>query len=138
MLGPGEGKDEGADHGDLPAGFRELLGIELDDEEPGAARLRLAAESRHLNPAGTVHGGAIATLVDTAMGQAVATELGDQMPVTVEIKINYLEAGREGVLVATARVHKRGKRFTVLEAEVTQQETGDLVAFGTGTFTTIG
>jgi len=138
VTGPRAGREDGTGRSGLTAGFRELLGIELDVEEPGAARLTLEAAARHLNPAGTVHGGAIATLVDTAMGQAVATELGDQVPVTVEIKINYLEPGREGTLVATARVHKRGRRFTVLEAEVTQQETGDLVAFGTGTFTTIG
>lgn len=119
-------------------GFRELLGIDLEAASGGEARLRLLASPEHLNPAGTVHGGAIATLVDTAMGEAVATQAGDELPVTIEIKINYLEPGHEGVLVATARTHRKGKRFTVLEAEVVQEDGGELIAYATGTFTTVG
>ncbi len=120
-------------------GFKELLGIEVVQAEEGTASLRLEVSARHLNPYGTVHGGALATLVDSAMGEAVRNSAGDEeAPVTVEMKINYPEAGKEGVLLATARVHKDGRRFTVLEADVTQEEDGTLVAFATGTFTTIG
>ena len=39
--------------------------------------------------------------------------------------------------MATARVHKKGRQLTVLEAEVIQESDGTVVAFGTGTFTTI-
>ncbi len=120
------------------SGFRELLGIEVDKTVEGEARLRFEAGDAHLNPSGTVHGGAVATLVDTAMGEAVATTADGQTPVTVEIKVNYLEPGRPGVLIATARVHKQGKRFTVVEAEVVQEDGGDLITFATGTFTTVG
>ena len=120
------------------SGFKGLLGIEAEATERGAARLRMEAGADHLNPHGTVHGGAIATLVDCAMGEAVQTTESEEAPVTIEMKVNYLEPGREGVLLATARVHKKGKSFTVLEAEVTQESDGTLVAFATGTFTTIG
>ena len=120
------------------SGFKELLGIEADVMESGSARLRMNATDRHLNPHGTVHGGAIATLVDVAMGEAVSTLEDEEAPVTIEMKVNYLEPGKEGVLLATARVHKKGKRFTVLEAEVIQEADDTLVAFATGTFTTIG
>ncbi len=122
----------------MPA-FRELLGIELVSAEEGMARLMLQAEERHLNPGGTVHGGAIATLLDTAMGTAVATTTGGgEIPVTVEMKVNYLEPGQQGMLAATARIHKRGRRFTVLEADVVQEENGEVIAYATGTFTTVG
>ena len=94
------------------AGFRELLKIEVDDRMEDGARLKLRATSEHLNPGGSVHGGAIATLIDTAMGEAVATSPDRDIPVTLEIKLNYLEPAGPGVLIATARVHKRGKRFT--------------------------
>jgi uncharacterized protein (TIGR00369 family) len=55
--------------------------------------------------------------------------------VTIEIKVNYLEAGEPGTVRAVSTVRRRGSRFTVLEAEVTQ---GDRVlAFATGSFTTV-
>jgi len=96
----------------------------------------MVADERHLNPGGTVHGGALATLIDIAMGAAVfAGGDDDERPVTIEMKVNYLEGGEPGRLQAVAKVRRRGSRFTVLEAEVVQ---GDRVlAFGTGSFTTI-
>lgn len=118
--------------------FRELLGIDIDERGDGRAKLLFRADEEHLNDGGIVHGGAIATLADCAMGSALASTLGDgEQPVTVEAKVNYLEPGEPGVLVAEARVRRKGKRFTVLEAEVTQQETGEHVAYATATFTVL-
>ncbi|HEV2757540.1 MAG TPA: PaaI family thioesterase [Actinomycetota bacterium] len=116
--------------------FRELLGIEIAERGDGRAKLLFRAKDEHLNDGGIVHGGAIATLADCAMGSALASTLAeDERPVTVEAKINYLEPGERGTLVAVATVRRKGKRFTVLEAEVTQEETGEHVAYSTGTFT---
>ena len=117
--------------------FREDLGIEISERGDGRAVLTMKAGERHLNDGGIVHGGAIATLVDCAMGSALASTLGDEQPVTVEAKVNYLEPGQQGVLVATGFVRRKGRRFTVLEAEVVQEETGEHVAYATATFTTI-
>ena len=118
-------------------GFRETLGIEVQEAGDGRATLRLDAKQEHLNPSGSVHGGAIATLIDTAMGEAVMSSAGDELPVTVELKVNYLEPAQEGTLLASARIHKKGKRFTVLEADVVQEDSEELVAFATATFTTV-
>ena len=119
-------------------GFRETLGIEIKKRGDGKARLSFAAQQEHLNDGGIVHGGALATLADCAMGSALASTLkAGEAPVTVEAKINYLEPGGEGVIVADAQVKRKGSRFTVLEAEVYQQETGDHIAFATATFTTV-
>ncbi len=116
--------------------FRELLGIEIEERGDGRAKLLFQAKEEHLNDGGIVHGGAIATLADCAMGSALASTLAQgEQPVTVEAKINYLEPGELGTLVAVATVRRKGKRFTVLEAEVTQQESGEHVAYSTGTFT---
>lgn len=116
--------------------FRELLGIEIEERAGGRAKLLFRANAEHLNDGGIVHGGAIATLADCAMGSALASTLEEgEQPVTVEAKINYLEPGERGTLVAEARVRRKGKRFTVLEAEVTQQESGEHVAYSTATFT---
>ena len=114
----------------------ELLGVEVTRSSEDSATATLNADVRHLNQGGTVHGGAIATLVDIAMGAAVfAGEDDDARPVTIEMKLNYLDAGKEGPLRAVATVRRRGSRFTVLEAEVTQEER--VVAFATGSFTTV-
>lgn len=119
------------------SGFHGLLGLEVDDAVDGQARVRLRAGDDHLNRAGSVHGGAIATLVDTAMGAAVASTTDDgERPVTIEIKVNYLEPGQAGMLLASAQVRRRGRRVTVVEAEVTQ-DGGDVLALATGTFATV-
>ena len=116
----------------MDTGFRELVGLEVTDHGDGEATVMLTADERHLNPYGTVHGGAIATLVDVAMGGAVAAA-GADAPVTIEMKVTYLEPGRPGEIRAEAKVRKRGKRITIVEAEVTQDE--DLVALALATFT---
>lgn len=118
-------------------GLREELDIDVAEKGDGEARLTMKAGARHLNDAGIVHGGAIATLVDCAMGSALASKLNDEAPLTVEAKVNYLEPGREGTLVAIGKVRRKGKRFTVLEAEVFQESSGDHIAFATATFTTV-
>lgn len=117
-------------------GLREELGIEITDKSDGTARLRMDAQDVHLNDGGIVHGGALATLADCAMGSAVASTLPDgQLFVTVEAKINFLEATEKGGVVATAKVRRTGKSNTVAEAELVQESTGEVVAFATGTFT---
>ena len=121
-------------------GFRELVGVELTEAGEGRAVVRMRAEDRHLNPGGTVHGGAISTLVDVSMAEALNTTVaeGDERPVTVEIKVNYMAPGEPGVVTSAARVRKGGKRVTVVEAEVVQEDGGEVVALATGTYTVVG
>ena len=101
--------------------------------------MSLQVEDHHLNPSGTVHGGAVYTLVDVSMAEAIkTTAVEDKSAVTIEIKINYLEPGKPGTLISTASVRKGGGRITIAEAEVTQEESGEVVALATGTYTLIG
>ncbi len=125
---------------DDKGGFRELVGAELSEAEGGRAVVRMRAEDRHLNPGGTVHGGAISALVDVSMAEALNTTVAEEgeRPVTVEIKVNYMAPGKPGVIASTARVRKGGKRVTVVEAEVVQEEDGEVVALATGTYTIVG
>ena len=112
-------------------GFREHVALEIVPGEEGAGSVRLEAREEHLNPHGTVHGGVLATMIDVAMGTAVATA-GGASPVTVSLTVTYLEPGQPGLLEARARVRKRGKRLMVVEAEVVQE--GDVVADALATF----
>ena len=125
---------------DENAGFRELVGTELAEAGDGQAVVRMRAGDRHLNPGGTVHGGAISTLVDVSMAEALNSAVADEdeRPVTVEIKVNYMAPGKPGVIASTARVRKGGKRVTVVEAEVVQEEDDEIVALAIGTYTIVG
>jgi acyl-CoA thioesterase len=116
-------------------GFRGLVGLEhTADEGEDVSVVVLDADDRHLNPHGTVHGGAIATLCDSAMGAAVATD--GVRPVTIEMKVTYLEPVEPGRVVATARVRRRGSRITIVEADVADGSGKD-VAHAIATFTTV-
>jgi uncharacterized protein (TIGR00369 family) len=112
-------------------GFREHVALQVEPVDEGTGQVHLDAGEEHLNPHGTVHGGVLATMIDVAMGTAVATT-GGESPVTVSLTVTYLEPGSPGRLTATARVRKRGKRLIVVEAEVTQGE--DVVADALATF----
>ncbi|CAA9448046.1 MAG: hypothetical protein AVDCRST_MAG01-01-4283, partial [uncultured Rubrobacteraceae bacterium] len=59
-------------------------------------------------------------------------------PVTVEMKVNYMAPGKPGVILSEASVRKAGKRMTVVEAEVVQDDGGEVVALATGTYTIVG
>ena len=107
-------------------GFREHVNLQVDGDT-----VVVDATDEHLNPHGTVHGGVLATMLDVAMGSAVA-EAGGESPVTVSLTVTYLEPGRPGRLEARASVRKRGKRLLVVEGEVVQD--GDVVADALATF----
>ena len=113
--------------------FTSELGLEPERLDDGVARVRLVASDRHLNAHGTVHGGVIASLVDVAMGTAVVAADAEAHPVTIEMKVTYLEPGMPGELVAVAKVRKHGRRVSIVEAEVMQE--GELIAHAISTFT---
>ena len=106
-------------------GFREHVALQVEPGEEGVGLVHLDVGDDHLNPHGTVHGGVLATMLDVAMGTAVASAGGDS-PVTVSLTVTYLEPGRPGRLTASARVRKRGKRLLVVEGPVEQE--GDVAA----------
>ncbi|MFZ0387543.1 MAG: PaaI family thioesterase [Solirubrobacteraceae bacterium] len=114
-------------------GFAEHLGVRVEDAEDGHARLEFAAERRHLNPAGTVHGGVLATLVDTAMGLAARSRTDDgEVPATSQLTIAYLTAAAEGLLTVTAQVRKQGEHVLLCDADVDQD--GTTVVHAVATF----
>jgi uncharacterized protein (TIGR00369 family) len=121
----------------MDRGLHDLLGIDVISTGADAAEVELIADERHLNAHGSVHGGAIATLIDTAMGAAVRREdTDDAAPVTIEMKVTYLEPAEPGRLRAAASVRRRGKRIIIAEVDVSADD-GTAVAHGIGTFTSL-
>lgn len=111
------------------------MGIEMREMTPGYVKLSMKAEHQLTQMAGVLHGGAIASLMDSAMGAAV---LSLNMPrargVTAEMKINYISPVLPGEEVqAEARVINNGNTLSVCTVEVRNME-DRLVSFGTATF----
>ena len=116
-----------------PGGFAQRIGAEVEDADDGGARIAFEVREEHLNPAGTLHGGVVATLVDTAMGQAIRTTTGEgEVPATSQLTVTYLRPGKPGALVVTAHLRTRGEHLTVCEADVEQD--GKEVAHAVATF----
>ena len=72
------------------APFAKHLGIELLEAGEGAARLKMPYRNELTNPAGNLHGGAIATVADSSMAVAIGSVLGTSgRQSTVKLKIRY-------------------------------------------------
>jgi acyl-CoA thioesterase len=113
--------------------FSRLLGLNILQVGGGEARVRLSLTDELRNLHGKLHGGALFSLIDTAMGQA-SHSLGDGSPssVTLECKINYIRPVSEGSVLCHAKVLHAGSRTQVIEAEVWQDD--KLIAKAQGTF----
>jgi len=112
-----------------------LLGLTLESVGRGSTTFSLLADESHENPMGTMHGGIIATLVDTAMGCAVSTMLpADGGFTTLELKTNYVRAITEasGRVFAVGTVVHIGGRIATTEARVIDAD-GTLYAHATST-----
>lgn len=114
--------------------FPQLVGIELESVEQGRARLTLDVEEKHRQIQGILHGGAMATLIDTAVAFAIvgASEPGARFS-TVEMKINYLSSVAAGRITAEAWLVRDGRRIVVAECDVNDEQ-GKLLAKGLLTY----
>src|SRR5919202_6071568 len=117
----------------IPSGFAERIGARSEQTGEGRAVVRFEVTDEHLNPAGTLHGGVLATLVDTAMGQAVRSTTGeDDVPATSQLTVTYLRPGKPGPLTVSAQVRTRGEHLTVCDADVEQE--GEPLVHAVATF----
>lgn len=117
-----------------PAYFQ-LLGMRCTGVSNGSASFEMPATADHYNPNGVVHGGAISSLADSAMGFAVFSTCGPgETFTTAELHLNFVRAvtAASGVLRASGRVLHRGQQMAVAEAEVVDQQ-NQLVARASST-----
>jgi uncharacterized protein (TIGR00369 family) len=103
-------------------GIGQKLGFELTEVEEGRVVFAATPNEDAYNPLGSVHGGYIATLLDSALGCAVHTTLKPRIGyTTLELKINYLRAlsASTGRIEAEGRVVQIGRRAAFAEGKVT-------------------
>jgi uncharacterized protein (TIGR00369 family) len=108
--------------------YPRLLGFGLDLLEQGRAVLSVEVGEHLLQLQGIMHGGAIASLIDTAVALAIAgiSAPGDRFT-TVEMKVNYLAPIKDGRAMADARLIKTGRRIIVADCDVSDSH-GNLAA----------
>jgi uncharacterized protein (TIGR00369 family) len=103
--------------------FARLLGLELGEIGPGSVTIHLEVRDELRQNQGVVHGGAIASLIDTAAAFAVLTQIETNERVsTTDLTIHYLRRASSGRLTASARIVRGGRRLFVLSVEVTNDQ----------------
>ena len=111
------------------------LGYDVAEAESGRVVITLLPTGAHLNPAGTVHGGLTATLLDSCMGLAIQSTLERGVnQTTLEFKISLVRAitSETGEIRAEGKVLSCGRRVGTAEGRVVDGK-GRLLAHGTTT-----
>ncbi|HEX8922400.1 MAG TPA: PaaI family thioesterase [Pyrinomonadaceae bacterium] len=99
--------------------FAHLLKLELGEMKRGLATLHLEVRDALRQNNGVVHGGVIASLVDSAAAFAIITILEKgQTSTTVDLTIHYLRPWLTGRATAQARVVRAGRRILTIEIDV--------------------
>lgn len=110
-----------------------LLSMSVLELSPGRALLEAVVEEKHLQAFGFVHGGALASIIDTAAFWSAFCDLDEDKGITtVDLKLNYLVPVSRGKLIARGKCLKLGRTIGLGEAEIVTEE-GKLVAQGTST-----
>jgi uncharacterized protein (TIGR00369 family) len=127
---------QGLVDGTLPLNtIAQTLGYDVTEAASGRVVVTAEPSGIHLNPAGTVHGGLAATLLDSCMGLAVQSTLEKGVgQTTLEFKISLVRpiTPETGVIKAEGIVLSRGRRVGAAEGRITDDK-GRLLAHGTTT-----
>lgn len=122
--------------GTLPLNtIAEVLAYDITEVASGRVVIMCEPDGTHLNPAGTVHGGLAATLLDSCMGLAIRSTLGKGVgSTTLEFKISFVRPimPETGVIKAEGVVLNCGRRIGTADGRITDQK-GRLLAHGTTT-----
>ncbi|MDA9463952.1 PaaI family thioesterase [Bradyrhizobium sp. CCBAU 53415] len=127
---------QGLANGTLPLNtLAQTLGYDVVKAESGRVVVALVPTGAHLNPAGTVHGGLTATLLDSCMGLAIQSVLDKGAgQTTLEFKVSLLRpiTPETGLVTAEGKVLSCGRRIGTADGRVTDAK-GRLLAHGTTT-----
>lgn len=117
---------QGLIDGSLPLNtMARTLDYEIAEAESGRVVVTAVPNENHLNPAGGVHGGLSATLLDTAMGLAIQSTLDQGIDqTTLEFKISLVRpiTPATGLIRAEGVVLSRGRRVGTAEGRITDKE----------------
>ena len=110
------------------------LGMTTVPDADGKAQVNLKVTENLKQFYGNVHGGVIASLLDSSIAVAVNQQLDSgEGASTVEMKLNYLRPVSKGTLWAESKIIQKGRKIIVGQCEI-KDDAGNMVAFGTATF----
>ncbi len=114
-----------------------VLGFRVTAVHHGESIIEMESTGDHANPMGTLHGGVLCTIADSAMGIAHLSTLEEgEATTTLELKINFLRPVWSEKLRAFGRVVKSGRTISLVEADVLDEQ-GRLVARASSTCMTL-
>ena len=100
--------------------YAKLLAFELGEVNQSQVSIHLKVRAELKQNRGVVHGGAIASLIDTAAAFAVLARIDiSERVATTDLTIHYLRPITDGRITATARIVRAGRRLIVVSVEVT-------------------
>jgi acyl-CoA thioesterase len=108
--------------------YYRLLGMEVTEIKGGESRIQMPFKQDLTHPYAIVHGGAIASLADSAVAMALISLVEPEDRITtIEFKINFFAPISKGELEAHAKIIHKGSKTAVGDVEVINEE-GKLVA----------
>ena len=111
--------------------FFKHLSMTVKEIGIGFSVVELKVGTEHLNPFGGIHGGAYASVIDTAAYWAAYCEIEESVGlISIDLKIDYLAPINEGVIISKGRSIKIGKSMCLAEATATDED-GKWLAHGT-------
>lgn len=117
--------------------YPEHMAMRLTEVEYDRAVLQLDTDRCHLQAYGIMHGGVLATLIDTATFWAVYMRIPEDAGlVNIDLKLNYLKPVDKGLLTAEGRAIRSGNSISYAETRVLNEKQ-ELVAHGTSTLMTL-
>lgn len=120
----------------LPFSLKESLGlVQLVsyDEEASRVRVEFDARDEFCHSGGVVQGGFVTGWIDAAMAYAIHHKTSYELtPLSLEIKISFLNSARPGRVFAEAWIERLGRSIAFLEGHLLN-ESGDVIARGSST-----
>jgi len=111
--------------------FLRWMGLRFEQVRFGYARLRLPHRRRLNQGDGVLHGGAIASAIDTVVIGAILSTMSKRPRrlATIDLHVHYLDAVADEDIVTEARVRRRGKTVAFVEVDA-RTDSGREVAHG--------
>ena len=113
--------------------YEKLLNIKILEKRDGKAKLSMPFQKELTNPYGVLHGGAIASLVDSAAATAVYSRYPEKKFYTVRLHLDFKSAVKSGTIFAEAHLTGQKRNF-VFGKVVVADDGGTLIAEAAATF----
>jgi uncharacterized protein (TIGR00369 family) len=121
---------------EVPSAFRELLGMRVVAMEPDKVTVEFLVQPHLMNYAGSLHGGAVASVIDMAgalAGCYSSDPVHRRVAVTLAFTTSFIGTIRQGLVRAVGIKQGGGKQIFTSTVEMFDAD-GKIIATGQGTY----